>query len=358
MKKHAMNRLGAVVVAGWLALGCGPSEPVDYHVSGQVNMAFSEADEAVRQAKHAEEGVTLVELSNGYKVFTQQFGESEDVKVLVLHGGPACTHEYMLNVAYRLPDHPLVRAAGGAEVHMYDQLGSFFSDQPVEDLWNIPRWVEEVDEVRKALGMGPDNFYLLGNSWGGILAMEYALAHGDQLKGLIVCNMVTSIPEYAAYNQRVLRPKMRPSLVDSLEAYEAAGDFQNETYLELIDKEFYRKHICRLETWPEEVNVSFARLNYKLYDLMQGPSEFKVGGRLIDWDITDRLGEIAVPTLMVGATHDTMDPVAMARQATLVQHGRAHICTEGSHLALWDDADSFFRGVGGFIGDVDAGRFP
>jgi len=283
-------------------------------------------------------------------MLTRQLGESEDVKVLVLHGGPACTHEYMLNVAYQMPK-------AGAEVHMYDQLGSFFSDQPEEDLWNLPRWVQEVEEVRVALGLDKDNFYLLGNSWGGILAMEYALVHQEHLKGLIVCNMQSSIPDYAAYNKSTLRPQMRASLVDSLEAYEAAGDYQDPTYLELVDKEFYRKHVCRLETWPEDVTGSFARLNYKLYDLMQGPSEFKVGGRLIDWDLTPRLGEIEVPTLMVGATHDTMDPEAMARQASLVQNGRALICESGSHLALWDDQEAFFGGVNAFVADVESKKF-
>lgn len=346
--------------------GCSTSEPPsnpdrandDYHVTGNCAMAFTPEDLAKRDAKHAEPGVTMVSLSNGHEVFTQRFGESDEVKVLVLHGGPACTHEYMLNVAYQMPDHPTLSDLGNAEVHMYDQLGSFYSDQPKEDLWNIDRWVEEVEEVRVALGLDSDNFYLLGNSWGGILAMEYALVHQNNLKGLIVCNMQSSIPEYAAYNVSTLRPQMRPSLVDSLEAFEAAGDLQNPVYLDLLDKEFYRKHVCRLDEWPDEVVGSFSRMNYKLYDLMQGPSEFKVGGRIIDWDITPRLGEISVPTLMVGATHDTMDPAAMARQASLVQQGRSLICENGSHLALWDDADAFFGGVTAFVRDVELGTFP
>ena len=329
----------------------------DYPVTGNCAMTFSPEELALREAKYAEPGVTMVELSNGYSVFTQQFGESEDIKVLVLHGGPACTHEYMLNVAYQVPGHERLVEAGDAEVHMYDQLGSFFSDHPTEDLWNIERWVEEVEEVRLALGMDSTNFYLLGNSWGGILAMEYALVHQEHLRGLIVCNMQSSVPEYAAYNVSTLRPQMRSSLVDSLEAFEAAEDYQNPTYLELIDKEFYRKHVCRMETWPDEVVASFGRLNYKLYDLMQGPSEFKVGGRIIDWDITPQLGDISVPTLMVGATHDTMDPAAMARQAGLVQRGRAHICENGSHLALWDDENAFFDGVTRFMRDVEQGQF-
>ena len=324
-----MNRSFPAFLMAAMFAGCAsapdspsrcPSRAEDYHhETGNCAMTFSPEDEALRKAKREEEGVTMVKLSNGFEVFTQQFGESEEVKVLVLHGGPACTHEYMLNVAYELPEH--AGLTGPAEVHMYDQLGSFYSDQPEKDLWNIERWVQEVDEVRQALDMDSTNFYLLGNSWGGILAMEYALVHQEHLKGLIVCNMQSSIPEYAAYNKSTLRPQMRPSLVDSLEAYEAAGDFQNPTYLELIDQEFYRKHICRLKEWPEKVVGSFARLNYKLYDLMQGPSEFKVGGRIIDWDITPRLGEISTPTLMVGprTTRWTRQP----------WHVRRRLCSAG-----------------------------
>ena len=88
-----------------------------------------------------------------------------------------------------------------------------------------------------ALGLNKDNFYILGNSWGGILGMEYALRHQENLKGLIVSNMVTSIPEYAAYNEEVLRPQMDPAILDSLEAFEAAGDIQNETFLQLVDEQ-------------------------------------------------------------------------------------------------------------------------
>lgn len=311
--------------------------------SSRYAMMFSAEDQAIREAKWAEPGSRRIELSNGYQVFTQTFGENPDVCILALHGGPAATHEYLLSLAYDLP------TDAGYEVVMYDQLGSFFSDQPTEDIWNIDRWVEEVEEVRQALGYDASNFYLLGNSWGGILAMEYALKYQEHLNGLIVCNMVSSIPEYAAYNREVLRTQMRPSLVDSLTAYEDAGDFQNDVYLNLIQKEFYNKHICRLDEWPQEVEISFSRLNYPLYDLMQGPSEFKVGGRLIDWDITGRLNEIETPTLMVGATHDTMDPAAMKRQSELVQNGQSLTCESGSHLCMWDDRSTFMNGVSAFI---------
>jgi len=335
-----------------ITIGCGEKSSTSTDETNAVEsspyaMSFSAEQQAIRDAKWEESGTRLIELSNGYRVFTQKYGENPDVCILALHGGPAATHEYLLSVAYDLP------AQHGFEVVMYDQLGSFFSDQPTEDIWNIDRWVEEVEEVRQALGYDASNFYLLGNSWGGILAMEYALKHQEHLNGLIVCNMVSSIPEYAAYNKEVLRPQMRPGLLDTLDAYEAAGDFTNPEYVALVESEFYNKHICRLAEWPEEVVESFGRLNYPLYDLMQGPSEFKVGGRLIDWDITDRLGEISVPTLMVGATHDTMDPAAMQRQSELVQNGQFLLCPEGSHLCMWDDRETFMNGVAAFIASVE-----
>ena len=326
------------------------SEAADYHLTGNCAMEFTAADSARRAAKYAEPGVEMVELSTGHRVFTQTVGDNPDVKILTLHGGPACTHEYMKVLADVLPE------GQGYEVILYDQLGSFYSDQPTEDLWTIDRWCEEVEDVRKALGLDASNFYLLGNSWGGILGMEYALRHQDKLNGLIVCNMVSSIPEYATYNEEVLRPQMDPEVLAKLEAFEAAGDIQNEEFLQLVQDHFYAKHICRLEEWPKDITGSFERLNYKLYDLMQGPSEFRVGGRLIDWDITDRLGEIKVPTLMVGAEHDTMDPEKMTRQATLVANGRSLHCYNGSHLCMYDDQKAFMGGVTNFIEDVEAGR--
>lgn len=332
-----------------------PMKTVDSSHEGATNstysLTFSKEDQAIREAKWSEPGARRIELSNGYSVFTQTFGENPDVCILTLHGGPAATHEYLLSLAYDLPDN------SGYEVVMYDQLGSFFSDQPTEDIWNIDRWVEEVEEVRQALGYDASNFYLLGNSWGGILAMEYALKYQEHLNGLIVCNMVSSIPEYAAYNREVLRPQMRTSLVDSLNAFEDAGDFQNEVYLDLIQKEFYNKHICLLKEWPQEVEISFSRLNYPLYNLMQGPSEFKVGGRLINWDITDRLNQITTPTLMVGAKYDTMDPEAMRRQADLVQNGQSLTCVSGSHLCMWDDRSTFMDGVSAFIQEIEGNEF-
>jgi len=284
-----------------------------------------------------------------FNVWTKKFGDNPNVKILLLHGGPAMGCEYMECFESFLP--PM-----GWEMYEYDQLGAYRSDHPDDDtLWTTERYVEEVEQVRKALGMNKDNFYIIGNSWGGILGMEYALKYQENLKGLIVSNMQGSIPDYAKYNG-VLRSQMRPTLLDSLDAFEAKGDFKNPVYMDLVVKEYYTKHICRLPEWPEPLNRCFTHLNEHIYVLMQGPSEFKVGGRLLTWDIMDQLNTIKTPTLMIGAKYDTMDPAAMEAMSKLVQKGRYLYCPEGSHLSMWDDQKNYYPGIIEFIKDVDGGR--
>lgn len=298
-------------------------------------------------------GVKMVEIETPvgkFKVWTKKFGDNPRIKILLLHGGPAMTHEYMECFESFFPKE-------GFEMYEYDQLGSYYSDQPDNDsLWTTPRFVEEVEQVRRALGLNKDNFYLLGNSWGGILAMEYALKYQDNLKGLIISNMMPSIPDYEKYNTE-LRSQMRKSLVDSLNAFEAKGDFKNPVYVDLVTREYYNKHICRLPEWPEPVNRTFKHLNEHIYVLMQGPSEFKVGGRLITWDRKASLPNIKVPTLSIGAKYDTMDPKAMEQLSKAVQKGRYLYCPDGSHLSFWDDQKTYFPNVIQFIKDVDENRF-
>ena len=300
-----------------------------------------------------EEGVLMIPIetpAGTFNVWTKKIGDNPKAKVLLLHGGPAMGCEYMECFRDFLPKE-------GFEIYEYDQLGCNRSDKPDnDDLWTTARFVEEVEQVRKALGMNKDNFYIIGNSWGGILGMEYALKYQENLKGLVVSNMQSSIPDYAKYNG-VLRSQMRPSLVDSLTAFEEKEDFKNPVYMDLVMKEYYTKHICRLAEWPDALNRSFEHMNEHIYVLMQGPSEFKVGGRLLTWDITGQLKNLYVPTLMIGAKYDTMDPAAMESMSKLVQKGRYLYCPEGSHLAMWDDQANYYPGIIGFMKDVEAGKF-
>ena len=298
-------------------------------------------------------GVKMIPIQTpvgNFHVWTKTIGNNPRIKVLLLHGGPAFTHEYMECFESFFPRE-------GFEMIEYDQLGSYYSDQPKDSsLWTTERFVEEVEQVRKALGLNKDNFYLLGNSWGGLLAMEYALKYQDNLKGLIICNMMASIPDYEKYNA-VIRSTMRKSLVDSLQAYEALNQYKDSTYQALVFSEYYTQHLCRLPEWPDPLLRAFKHYNEEIYVMMQGPSEFKTGGRLIKWDRKNDLKNIKVPTLTVGAKYDTMDPEHMKWMNTQMKHGRYLYCPEGSHLAMWDDQKHFYPGIIQFIKDVDEGKF-
>jgi proline iminopeptidase len=286
-----------------------------------------------------------------FNVWTKRFGNNPTIKVLLLHGGPAMTHEYMECFESFFPKE-------GFEFYEYDQLGSYYSDQPKDSsLWTIPRFVDEVEQVRKAIGADKNNFYLLGNSWGGILAMEYALRYQDNMKALIVANMMASASEYGKYANDVLAKQMKPEVLAEIRNIEAKADFSNPRYMELLLPNFYKEHICRLSEWPDGLNRALKHVNGEIYTMMQGPSEFGIAGRLANWDIKARLKELKLPVLMIGAKYDTMDPKAMEEQSRQVQKGRYLYCPGGSHLAMWDDQPVFMKGVITFIWDVDKGSF-
>jgi proline iminopeptidase len=285
-----------------------------------------------------------------FKVWTKQFGNNQRMRLLLLHGGPGATHEYFECFESYLPSE-------GIEFIYYDQLGSAYSDQPEDiDLWTTSRFVEEVEQVRQALGLNKDNFYLLGHSWGGILATEYALKYQKFLKGLIISNMMSSCPEYDAYAENVLAKQMDPAVLEEIRSLEAKNEFQNPRYMELLMPNYYMKHICRLEEWPDPVNRTFARLNQQIYVTMQGPSEFGISGRLENWDRKAALKSISVPTLVIGAKHDTMDPAHMEWMSTQVQNGSYLFCPNGSHMCMYDDQDTYLKGLIKFIKAVDEGK--
>jgi len=314
-----------------------------------VSTYFDYGDTGIKSA-----GVRMIPIKTPvgeFKVWTKRFGNNPRIKVLLLHGGPAMTHEYMECFESFFPKE-------GFEFYEYDQLGSYYSDQPKDSsLWTTERFVEEVEQVRKAIGADSGNFYLLGNSWGGILAMEYALKYQQHLKGLLIANMVASAPEYGKYADEVLAKQMDPKVLAEIRGLEAKGDFANPRYMELLIPNFYKEHLCRLQEWPDGFNRSLKHVNGEIYTMMQGPSEFGIAGRLATWDIKNRLKEIKVPTLMIGAKHDTMDPRAMEEQSKMVQYGRYLYCPDGSHLSMWDDQQVFMNGVIKFIKDVNEGKF-
>ncbi|HEX4472138.1 MAG TPA: proline iminopeptidase-family hydrolase [Nocardioides sp.] len=280
-----------------------------------------------------------------FRVWTRRFGNNPDLKVLLLHGGPGATHEYLESCDSYLPP-------AGVEYYLYDQLGSHFSDQPDEpSLWEIDRFVDEVEQVRLVLGLGPDDFVLYGQSWGGVLALEYALAHPDQLKGLVISNMMASIPAYNRYAEEVLMPTMDQDALTEIKRLEATGRTDDPAYESLLMEHHYVHHVCRLpvEEWPDPVVRGFDHINPAIYVPMQGPSELGASGKLAEWDRTADLPRIEVPTLVMGAEHDTMDPAHLRWMAEQLPRGTYHHSPNGSHLALVDDADTYFAGLVEFL---------
>ena len=280
-----MRRSLCLVLAACALTGCAPKPAVD----------------AAVRADRLTGGVRMITVQTpkgAFKVWTKRMGDNPRIKVLLLHGGPGATHEYFEALDSYFP-------AAGIEYYYYDQLGSARSDQPdAPDLWDIPRFVEEVEQVRQALGLDKENFFLLGHSWGGILALEYALKYQRHLKGLVISNMVASIPLYNRYAQNVLMPAMDPKVLTEILALEKSGRYDDPRYEELLMNHF----------------------------------------------------KITVPTLAIGARYDTMEPAQMERIAKSVQRGRYLYCPTGSHLALYDDQTTYTQGLIRFLQDVDAGR--
>jgi proline iminopeptidase len=295
-------------------------------------------------------GVRMVEVvtpAGEFSVWTKRIGNNPSLRVLLLHGGPGATHEYLEACDSYLPP-------AGVEYYYYDQLGSAYSDQPDDgSLWELGRFVDEVEQVRRALALEPDSFVLYGQSWGGILAIEYALAHPEALKGLVISNMMADVPAYNAYAEEVLKPGMDQDALAQIEALEAAGEIEDPRYMELLYEHHYVKHVLRMprERWPNPVKRAFAAINPAIYVSMQGPSELGISedAKLARWSRFDELAWIEVPALVIGARHDTMDPAHLERMAQRLPRGRYLHCPQGSHLAMYDDQRTYFAGLVDFL---------
>jgi len=290
-------------------------------------------------------GSKMIEVDGKYHVWTDRVGHGA-AKMLSLHGGPGFPHDYFECMEDFLPQK-------GIEFYYYDQLGVGNSDQPNDDsLWTVDRYRTEVEEVRTGLGL--DHFYLFGHSWGGMLAMEYAIHNGSHLKGLIISNMTASIPAYTKYVNEI-RAALPEADRKILDKYEAEKNYDAPEYNAVMMK-IYGEHIVRLDPWPEPVLRGFRKLNTHIYNQMQGPNEFVITGNFKDWDVWADLPKIKVPTLVIGAKYDEMDPEDMRRIGKLIPNSRT-VILNGSHLSMYDDQQAYFAAITKFIADVESGKF-
>lgn len=292
-------------------------------------------------------GIRMLPVVGGkYKVWTKKFGPSAgkaSIKVLLLHGGPGFSHEYLEAMESFLPQ-------AGIEFYYYDQLGCNNSDQPsgpdAASLWTLARYTEEVEEVRRALNL--EHFVLYGHSWGGILAIEYALNYPQHLRGLVISNMTAGVQSYLKRTAS-LKLQLPPDTLARLNALEAKEDYDSPEYEKIMMEDLYPKMICRIQPWPEPVSRAFRHANDTIYNQMQGKSEFLVTGNLKDWERWDRLHEIKTKALTIGAEHDEMDPEDMKKMATLMPNATNAYCPNGSHLCMWDDQEVYFQHLVKFL---------
>ena len=289
-----------------------------------------------------------------FRVWVKRIGNNPGLRVLLLHGGPGSTHEYLEACDSFLP-------TAGVEYYYYDQLGSGFSDQPDEpSLWEPARFVDEVEQVRQALGLDHGNFVLYGHSWGGILAIEYALRYQQHMRGMVISNMMASVPAYNAYAEQVLMPQMDQTALAEIKALEASGDIENPRYMELLTEQHYVHHVLRMpaQDWPDPAQRGITHINQAIYVSMQGPSELGISPQasLAHWDRTADLTSINVPALVIGAAHDTMDPAHMQMMAGALPRGRYLHCPNGSHMAMYDDQQTYFAGLIDFLHTLPGGQ--
>jgi proline iminopeptidase len=291
-------------------------------------------------------GCRLVQLHNGYNVWVKHVAApNSSVPVLTLHGGPGFPHFYFECFEDFLPQ-------AGVTYWYYDQLGCGFSDQPDDtQLWNLTRFTSEVEEVRTVLGF--ERMVVLGHSWGGMLAIEYALAHPDRLAGLVISNMVASIPSYEKYILK-LRDRLPAAKLDRLKVLERTRAYDTPEYEDIINY-LYHQHICRLNPWPEPVSRAVKWLALPVYNTVQGKSEFEVTGNMKGWDRWQDLPKIRTPTLILGGRYDTMNPHDLMEMSRRMPDARTVICPNGSHLSMYDDQQSYFAALLPFLNRVASG---
>lgn len=288
------------------------------------------------------EGKILVD---GHRVWYRQVGRG-GVPLLTLHGGPGAGSDYL---------EPLESLSERRAVIFFDQLGCGRSDIPDDpSLWKIERFVREIDTVRRALDLPV--VHLFGHSWGGWLAIEYMLTRPEGVIGLVLASTSSSIPQFVAEADR-LKAALPERTYAIIRHYESLGDFRHPIYVEAT-MEFYRRHACRLDPWPDCVVRSLQNLeSTPVYEAMNGPNEFTITGTLRDWDVTGRLGEIDVPTLVTVGRYDELTPACAETLIRGIPGARLALFEDSSHNAHHEERESYLQAIIGFMAEVESARW-
>ena len=275
-----------------------------------------------------------------YKIFTPRNSRST---LTCLHGGPGATHNYLLPLA-DLADR-------GVRVVFFDQLGCGKSEVPKNSaLFTVERGVEDLEEFRKSLNLG--KIHLMGSSYGGMLAIAYALKYQRNLKSIITTGGLASVPLTIAEMQR-LKSQLPTRVHKVLNKYEEMGDYENPEYEKAV-MFFYRKHLLRLRKWPPEQNYTLARISRSVYHTMNGPNEFTIIGNTRYWDVTDQLWKIKVPTLVTGGKYDEVTPRVARSIHRGIKGSKLVTFQKSSHLPMWEEREAYIQTLDRFLAGVDS----
>jgi proline iminopeptidase len=267
----------------------------------------------------------------GHNVVTYSFGSGDEV-VFCLNGGPGLPCDYLRDSHSCLIDQ-------GFRVVAFDQLGTGKSDRPTDPaLWTITRYVEEVEEVRQALGLG--KVHLVGQSWGGWLAIEYALTYPQALRTLVLENTAADIPHLVGELNR-LREALGSETVAMMQRHEAEGTLSHPEYQAAVTLLNYR-HVCRLSEWPAPVKRSLDDWNLGPYETIQGPNEFTYTGNLKDWNRIPDMHAITVPVLITVGQHDELTPACAMRMKLALPDAELKVFPNSSHMPFFEEPAAFF----------------
>lgn len=299
------------------------------------------------------QGTKIITLDNSYHLWTNTQGEG-DIHLLALHGGPGGNHEYWEDAAEQLKKQGL-----NVQVTMYDQLGSLYSDQPdfsdpeiAKKYLTYEYFLDEVDEVREKLGL--DNFYLIGQSWGGLLVQEYAVKYGQHLKGAIISSMVDEIDEYVDRVNELREKTLSPEAVAFMKECEAKNDYSNPKYQEYVQV-MNEQYVDRKQ--PSKLYHLKDLGGTAVYNVFQGDNEFVITGKLKDWHFRDQLKNIKVPTLITFGEHETMPIETAKTMNSLIPNSQLVTTPDGGHHHMVDNPDVYYKHLADFIRNVENNTF-
>ena len=299
------------------------------------------------------QGTKIITLDNGYHLWTNTQGEG-DIHLLAIHGGPGGNHEYWEDAAEQLKKQGL-----NVQVTMYDQLGSLYSDQPdfsdpeiAKKYLTYEYFLDEVDEVREKLGL--DNFYLIGQSWGGLLVQEYAVKYGQHLKGAIISSMVDEIDEYVDRVNELREKTLSPEAVAFMKECEAKNDYSNPKYQEYVQV-MNEQYVDRKQ--PSKLYHLKDLGGTAVYNVFQGDNEFVITGKLKDWHFRDQLKNIKAPTLITFGEHETMPIETAKTMNSLIPNSQLVTTPDGGHHHMVDNPDVYYKHLADFIRNVENNTF-